>query len=49
MSSKQRQTDTSERRFEILDTVTDKAFCVATRELYEKFLSKDSGRFIKAG
>lgn len=36
-------------RYEILDTKTDKMFTVNTRELYEKFLHKDNGRYIKAG
>lgn len=36
------------RRYEILDTKTGKSFTVNSRILYEAFLSKDSGRYMKA-
>lgn len=35
--------------YEILDKKTDKVFRVVDRDMYEKFLAKDSGRYIKAG
>ena len=37
------------KRYELLDTKTNKPFTVQSRKLYEMFLSKDNGRYIKAG
>ena len=35
--------------YEILDLVTDRVIRLKDRKLYEKYLAKDSGRYIKAG